>query len=127
MLVAIAAGGFLGTIARYELGLAWPTAPGHFPAATFTVNTTGAFAIGVVLVLILERFPPSRFLRPFLVVGILGGWTTMSTLAIETVLLAKNGDWATAGGYLVGSLVAGLAAVGAGVAVGRSDVVAPAG
>ena len=121
-LAAIFAGGGLGTLGRYELGLAWPTRAGHFPLATFTVNTSGALLIGVLLVLILERFPPNRYARPFVVVGGLGGWTTMSTLAMETVLLAKGDHPVVAAGYLVATLVAGMAAVAAGVTLGRAGL-----
>jgi CrcB protein len=119
VLAAIFAGGALGTLGRYEVGLAWPSRQGRFPGATFTVNTTGAFLIGLVLVAILERFPPSRHARPFLVVGGLGGWTTMSTLATEAVLLIKGGRWTVAVGYVVASLAAGVVATAAGMTLGR--------
>src|SRR5205807_5473442 len=60
VLVAIAAGGCLGALGRYELGLAWPTPPGHVPWATFTINSSGAFLLGLVLTLLLERVGPTR-------------------------------------------------------------------
>jgi CrcB protein len=120
ILAAIGAGGFIGTLARYQVGLAWPTPTGRFPAATFTINTTGAFAIGALVVVILDRFPASRYLRPFVVVGGLGGWTTMSTLAVEAVTLADGGRWPIAAAYLGASLIAGIVAVVAGMALARA-------
>src|ERR1700690_3907131 len=55
VLVAIAMGGGLGALARYEVGLAWPTAHDHFPWATFAINTSGALFLGFVLTMILSR------------------------------------------------------------------------
>jgi len=118
-LAVIGAGGFIGTLARYRVGLAWPAATGHFPAATFTINTSGAFAIGVLLVVIVERSGASRYLRPFVIVGVLGGWTTMSTLAVEAVTLADAGRWPVAAAYLGASLIAGIGAVVAGMMLAR--------
>jgi CrcB protein len=124
-LVAIGVGGLLGTAARYGVDRAWPTPHGAFPAATFAVNVTGALALGVVLTLILERGSPTRYLRVFACVGFLGAWTTMSTLVTEADLLVKGGDAALALGYVMASLVAGLVAVAAGIAIGRRRSVAP--
>ncbi len=118
-LAAIGVGGLLGTAARYGVDRAWPTTHGAFPAATFAVNVTGAFALGVLLTLILERGSPTRYLRVFACVGFLGAWTTMSTLATEADVLVKGGDAALALGYVMASLVAGLVAVAAGIALGR--------
>lgn len=118
-LAAIGAGGLLGTAARYGVDRAWPTAHGAFPWATFSINTTGAFALGVLLTLILERGTPMRYLRVFACVGFLGAWTTMSTLTTEADVLAKGGDAALALGYVAASLLAGLVAVASGIAIGR--------
>ncbi len=124
-LVAIGFGGVLGTAARYGVDRAWPTPHGAFPAATLVVNASGALALGVVLTLILERGTPVRYLRAFACVGFLGAWTTMSTLATEADLLVRSGDAALALGYVAASLVAGIAAVAAGIAIGRRGSVAP--
>jgi fluoride exporter len=118
-LVAIGAGGVLGTAARYGVERAWPTPHGAFPAATLAINTSGALALGVVLAVILRRDAPLRHLRAFACVGFLGAWTTMSTLATEADLLVKGGDVALAAGYVAASLVAGLVAVAAGIMIGR--------
>jgi fluoride exporter len=119
VLIAIAAGGCLGALARYEVTLSWATALGHFPWATFTINTSGALFLGVVLTVILSH--PHRFshLRAFLCVGFTGAWTTMSTFALETDLLAKGNHLSMAAIYVAATVVAGLAAASAGIAIGR--------
>ena len=94
-------------------------APNGFPWATFWTNISGSFALGVVLSLILERFPPTRYLRPFVATGFLGAYTTYSTFAVETDLLIKNGHALIGVAYAGASLVAGLSAVWAGVWAGR--------
>jgi CrcB protein len=119
VLIAIALGGMLGASARFELNQALPTAAGTFPWATFLENVSGSFVLGALLVLILERFPPTRYLRPFLATGVLGAYTTMSTYLVETALLLKGRHFVTAAAYLLGSLAAGLAAAYAGIIVAR--------
>ena len=127
VLAVILLGGFLGTLARYEVERAWPTPAGHFPTATFVINTSGSFLLGFVLTVVLERLGPSRYrhLRPFAATGLLGGWTTYSTLVVEAVTLGKAGDVALAGGYLAATLVCGVTAVALGIALGRVRTAAP--
>src|SRR5579884_3187419 len=72
VLASIAAGGALGTLARYLLASVVHRSPGSFPWATFWTNVTGSFVLGLVLVLILERFPPTRYLRAFIATGFCG-------------------------------------------------------
>lgn len=117
VLAAVAAGGALGAPARYGVGRLLPAGP--FPWATFAVNATGSFALGFVLVLFLERFPPSRRVRPFVATGVLGAFTTYSSFAVETDLLVRAGRPALAATYAVATIVAGLVAVRVGMAVGR--------
>jgi CrcB protein len=117
--LAVAAGGALGTVARYELALAEPVGSGRFPWATFVVNLVGSFVLGVALTVVLEPGAAAAVLRPFLAVGFCGGLTTFSTWMVESVLLVRAGDTGVAVVYLLVSLAAGLAAVGAGVALGR--------
>ncbi|HEX3946576.1 MAG TPA: CrcB family protein, partial [Acidimicrobiales bacterium] len=104
-----------------EVGQAWGTPTGHFPTDTFVINTSGAFLLGLLLTVILERLTPPRYryLRPFAATGVLGGWTTYSTLVVDVVTLGKAGDLATAGLYLGLTLVCGLAGAAAGIALGR--------
>ena len=77
----------------------------------------GSFALGFLLTLLVERFPPSRFVRPFVATGFLGAFTTYSTFAVETDLLMKNGHVAVAAAYALGSLAAGFTAVWVGIVV----------
>jgi CrcB protein len=119
VLIAIAAGGMLGVLGRYEIAQAIHVSKDTFPWPTFITNLSGAFAIGVVLTLILERWRPSAYARPFFVVGFLGGFTTYSTMAVETVLLVKDGEPVLGIGYLLGSVAAGLACCYGGMLIAR--------
>jgi CrcB protein len=119
VLAVISAGGMLGASARYGIARWLPTAHDAFPWATFWTNLSGSFALGLFLVLVLERFPPSRYLRPFVATGIIGAFTTMSTYEVETALLLEDGHLATGLLYGLGSLAAGLVLAYAGVAAGR--------
>jgi fluoride exporter len=123
VLLAIAAGGFLGALVRYELELSWPTRPGSFPASTFVINTSGAFLIGLLLTVTVERDRarggPWRYLRLFAGIGVLGAWTTMSTIAVEADTLVRGGFALVALGYVAATIGAGLVAAGAGGAMGR--------
>lgn len=119
VLAVIALGGMLGASARYGIAQWLPTAANGFPWATFWTNLSGSFLLGLLLVLLLERFPPTRLVRPFLATGILGAFTTMSTYEVETALLIKNGHAATGLIYGLGSLIAGLALAYAGILAGR--------
>jgi len=119
-MAAIAAGGALGAPARYGLAQLIHVPKDHFPWATFWTNISGSFVLGLVLALVLERFPPMRYLRPFLATGFLGAYTTYSTFAVETDLLLRHGHAATAFLYAGGSLVAGFVAVWLGIWAVRS-------
>jgi CrcB protein len=119
ILVAIAGGGALGSLARYGVGTLLPWDGSGFPWATFVENVSGAFALGLLMVFLLEVWPPRRYLRPFLGVGVLGGYTTFSTYMLETRDLLVAGEPTTAAAYLFGSLVTGLVAVATGVGIAR--------
>jgi protein CrcB len=119
VLAVIAVGGMLGSAARYGVAQRLPVRPGRFPWATFWTNLSGSFLLGLLLVLLLERFPPTRLVRPFLASGVLGAFTTMSTYEIETALLLKDGHAVTALSYSVGSLAAGLVLAYLGILAGR--------
>lgn len=126
VLAAIAVGGGLGSIARYGVGRLLPTRPGDFPWGTFAVNVLGCFLIGVLMVLISEVWSAHRLVRPFLGVGVLGGFTTFSTYASETRALLTPGSAATALAYLFGTLLCALLAVLAGVWLARACTARPA-
>lgn len=119
MLAAIAAGGAIGTLGRYEVAQLIHVAPGTFPWATFVTNLSGAFILGMFLAVIGEHFARLRYLRPFFAIGVVGAFTTFSTMAVESVVLVKDDHVLLGVGYLVGSLVAGLALASLGVVGGR--------
>lgn len=120
MLAAIALGGALGAPARYGVTQLVHVAPGRFPWATFWINVSGSFVLGLFLALIVERYPPSRYLRAFVATGFLGAYTTFSTFTVDTVLLAKDGHAGVAAVSAVVSVAAGCAAAWAGVRCGRA-------
>jgi len=110
-------GGAGGTVSRYLLGLAIPQLNG-FPLPTFLVNVVGAFALGLLLEGLLRGGNDVGWrqrVRLLLGPGFLGGFTTYSSLCVETVLLTESGRYFTGGGYAVASLLLGVAAGAAGV------------
>lgn len=111
VLAAVAAGGALGAVARHGLAVAWPTLPGAFPWATLVTNLVGCALLGALMRVISVRIAPHRLIRPFLGTGVLGGFTTFSTYALETRGLLAAGRPALALGYGLGTLIGGLAAV----------------
>jgi fluoride exporter len=117
---AVAVGGALGAPTRYGISLAVHITPGTFPWGTFWTNLSGSFALGLVMAFLLERFPPSRYLRPFVATGFLGAYTTYSTFAVETDLLVRNGHAAVAAAYAGASLVGGFGAVWIGLSLRRA-------
>ncbi|MGW7414968.1 fluoride efflux transporter FluC [Streptomyces sp. NPDC054863] len=120
VLVAISAGGALGASARYAALLAWPAPAGSFPWAVFGINVLGSGLIGVLMVLVAEdgrRAHP--LVRPFLGVGVLGGFTSFSTYAMDVSGLLERGEAFTALLYLLGTLAGALGAVWAAAAVTR--------
>ena len=119
VLAVIAIGGMLGATARFKLSEALPTNAGRFPWATFWTNLSGSFLLGFLLSVLLQRFPPTRYIRPFLATGILGAYTTMSTYTVETALLIKDGHAATALLYGIGSVAAGTFLAYAGIVAAR--------
>lgn len=115
-----ALGGALGALARWAVSRALPASHGQWPWATVLVNLTGCLLIGVLLAVVLARFAGSPWLRPFLAVGILGGYTTYSTFAVDIVRLGEAGAWAAAVGYLLLSVVGGAGCVLLGLVGARS-------
>jgi CrcB protein len=119
-LVAVAVGGFAGGLARYEIGLALPSPPRGFPWAVFAVNTSGAFLLALLVVLLDEALPPTAYARPALGTGFLGAFTTFSSVAGAVDQLGAHGRPGLAAGYLLASTAAGLAAAVAGLLTGRA-------
>ncbi|MFJ9865802.1 fluoride efflux transporter CrcB [Streptomyces sp. NPDC101165] len=111
VVAVVAVGGALGATARYALALAWPTPLGGFPWATFWTNVVGCAVIGVFMVLITDVWAAHRLVRPFFGTGVLGGFTTFSTYAVEIRRLVDTGHPRTGLAYLAATLFAALAAV----------------
>lgn len=119
-LAAVGVGGFAGGLARYAIGLAWPTAKGHFPAAILTINTSGAFLLALVLVLALESATPHRRVRLVLGTGVCGAYTTFSSVAVAADQLWAHLHPTEALVFVVTSVAAGFAAAAVGMASGRA-------
>lgn len=121
-LAAIFVGGALGTVARYLLAAHHQAGPGAFPWVTLLVNLSGSLAIGFLVPLTEHVAPRAPLLRPFALIGFLGGWTTYSTLAVDATLLGKHGDVGACLAYLAATVAGGLALVVLGHAAGRRVV-----
>ena len=121
LILAVAAGGALGSVARYLVGIASTKAFGlAFPWGTLIVNVAGSFLIGVFVELFALKADLPQEARVFLTVGICGGFTTFSTFSLDTYRLLDEGHAAQAGANAFGSLAAGLVAVWLGLKVGQA-------
>ena len=118
-LLAVAAGGMVGATARWSISVAWPVSLDEFPTTTLAINLVGSFLLGLVVAGLLERRPPAPVTHTFLGTGLLGAFTTFSTLTVEAVVLVDAGQVWRAGVYLAVSLVAGVAVAASGLALGR--------
>jgi CrcB protein len=121
-LVVIGLGGFLGAVSRYLVDgfVSDRTAASAFPFGTLLVNLSGAFILGLLATLAIERSVLPAEIRGPVMIGFLGAYTTFSTFTLESLRLLEAGSWALAAGNLVGSVVLGLVAVAAGVTLGRA-------
>ena len=116
----VGVGGFVGANARYAVGRLLTGRLGDgFPYATLLVNVSGSLAIGVVLTLLTERFMANPAWRLLVVVGFLGGYTTFSAYAFETLALMERGAWARTAAYVLASNVAPLLGCYAGIVLAR--------
>ena len=111
LIAGVGLGGTLGTLARYELSVALPTSKGGFPWAILVVNVLGALLLGAITTLGVERWPATRYMRPVVGIGFCGSLTTFSTWMVGATLLVDQHHVIIAVGYVVGTLVAGLAAL----------------
>jgi CrcB protein len=103
----VAAGGAIGSVARYWLNNVVAAALGlQFPWGTLLINVLGSFIIGFFATLTLEipRFAVSPEIRVFVIVGICGGFTTFSAFSLQTVELARAGEWQPAAWYVAASV-----------------------
>jgi CrcB protein len=120
VLLVVALGGMAGSSARYLLEETWPAAGGTLPVSTLAVNVSGCLLIGVLMVHVAEVGGAHPLLRPFLGVGVLGGYTTFSTYAVEVRSLLDDGRTGLAVAYFLGTAVSALLAVGVGVYAARA-------
>ncbi|MBY8866160.1 fluoride efflux transporter CrcB [Streptomyces sennicomposti] len=111
VIAAVAVGGAAGACARYGAALLWPTATGAFPWSTFWVNVIGCGVIGVFMVIITDVWAAHRLVRPFFGTGVLGGFTTFSTYAVDIQRLVDGGHARTGLLYLAATMLAALTAV----------------
>ncbi|MDP9629821.1 UNVERIFIED_ORG: CrcB protein [Ensifer adhaerens] len=122
-LLLVGAGGAIGSMARYLVGLwtvqRWGPA---LPWGTLMVNVTGSFLIGLLAELIMRKFGASPEMRLFLITGVLGGYTTFSAFSLDAIMLLERGDAALALGYIAASIVLSILAVLAGLALMRAMV-----
>ena len=120
-LAVVSAGGVAGALARYGLATAFPHAAGSFDWVTLWINVSGCLLIGVLMVVIDTR-QVHRLARPFLGVGILGGYTTFSTYIVDIQQAVGAHAPRTALAYLALTLILALPAVQAGAALTRLAV-----
>ena len=112
LLVAIAVGGALGSLARHFLSSGIYAAAGTaFPWGIFVVNILGGFFMGLIVELGAVKMNMSLEMRAFLTTGILGGFTTFSTFSLDAALLIERGDWLSAAAYMVGSVALSVGAL----------------
>lgn len=116
-------GGLFGAASRDAIEQTWP-APGHgFPAATFVINLLGAFVLGALIEKLIRSGDDAGWRRRTRLIGgtgFCGAFTTYSTLAVESVQLARHGAWPTAVGYVAASVAGGLLAAAAGIGAGAA-------
>jgi fluoride exporter len=114
----VAAGGAIGAVLRYASVLAAVRAFGAgFPFGTLIVNVAGSLAMGFLFVILTAR---SSALHPFLLTGVLGGFTTFSAFSLDAVTLWERGDAAQAGLYVAASVILSILALAAGALIART-------
>ncbi|MCQ4309138.1 fluoride efflux transporter CrcB [Pseudomonas stutzeri] len=120
LVLAVAAGGVIGTLLRFALST-WVSThwPRHFYLATLAVNLLGCLLIGYLYALFLVRPDVSPELRGGLILGFLGAFTTFSSFSLDGLRLFESGQLGTAFGYIGLSVFGGLLATWAGLALGR--------
>jgi CrcB protein len=119
--LVIGVAGALGAVSRHQLESLVNSVWGDvFPWGTFVVNVSGSFALGVLVGVFARRLGVPLWAQAGATVGFLGAYTTFSTFSLETYRLAEDGAYGLAFANVVGSLTAGLAAVYAGVVLGRA-------
>jgi CrcB protein len=117
----VAAGGALGAVARYSVGIGVARVAGtDFPYGTLLINVFGSFVMGVVVGLLAQHMPEWHDeARLFLAVGVLGGFTTFSAFSLDTIALIERGALAPAGLYVLASVALSIGGLYLGLLVSR--------
>lgn len=115
VVAAVALGGGVGSVIRYELGVQFPSHATQLPWTTLFINVSGSFLLGMLIVAVTEIWRPHHLLRPLLGTGVLGGYTTFSTFAYQ----ADQHRLQLSTAYIVASVVGGVAAAALGMALVR--------
>jgi len=116
MLLSVAAGGAIGASGRYLVSVLVTRVAGHgFPYATFIENVLGCLLLGALVEFMALHWSPSQEMRAFLVIGVLGAFTTFSAFSLDAVSLFERGQLGLAGIYVAGSVVLSLAGFVAGM------------
>ena len=110
-ILAVGAGGFLGAVCRYLIGLVPISESFIFPIKTFFINIVGCIVIGIIAVAVTRSYEMNPQMLLFLKVGLCGGFTTFSTFALETADLMKNGHTGVAFLYVLLSVLVGVAVI----------------
>ena len=120
MILSIAAGGALGALARYAVMTRAGQLFGYgFPMGTLAVNIAGSFILGVLIKFMALKWSPGPEMRAFLVVGVLGSFTTFSTLSLDVLALIERGTYWLVAIYIAVSVVAAVAALFGGMILFR--------
>ena len=116
----VAVGGALGAVSRYGIDRAVNAMFGTTALGTFVANISGSFLLGLLVAAIAARTGLPEEIRLFAAVGFLGSYTTFSTLTVASVQFAADGDWMRAALNIIGSVIVGVIAAFAGIALGRA-------
>ncbi|MBT3373908.1 MAG: fluoride efflux transporter CrcB [Rhodospirillaceae bacterium] len=120
MLLAVAFGGALGALGRHLIsGQVMRWMGSGFPWGTMTVNILGSFILGVLVEYMALRWSATLEMRGFLVVGVLGGFTTFSAFSLDVVLLLERGSLGPAFAYIAGNLLLSVCGLFAGLMIFR--------
>lgn len=119
VLAVIAAGGVIGALGRHGISVAFPHSPQTFGWATFVINVSGCLLIGALMVVITEIRRTHALVRPFLGVGVLGGFTTFSAYVLDIQRALEAGALRIGLIYLVATMLCALAATFAGIRLTR--------
>ncbi len=119
-ILAVAVGGAIGSVGRFLLSSYISKQSNHFiPFGTLSVNIIGSFIIGVVWIWLESKQVSGQLTRQFVMIGLLGGFTTFSTFSLETIQLIHDSQWIAALANMAANLIACLAMVAIGIFVGK--------